>query len=228
MSLFAWLLEIGIYLFLFAQNAWADNCGSLRDCYDTMQAATGVGVGIAILTAIALLLDRSGFSSEAEAGETKKKPEEPGEKTWDQVTNERIEKLDPSIRQSVIDFINDVEKNLDIKLRVSQSYRTNEEQDEYYNEGRQGIEGESVVTRARGGESYHNYGLAFDVVEIKNGEPNYKINWNEVAKIGKEKYGFEWGGDWNNPDKPHFQKPTKEAQERIKQKIKEKETKNKV
>lgn len=53
----------------------------------------------------------------------------------------------------------------------------------------------------------HNYDLAIDVVEIKNGQALW-INprWSEIGAIGKS-IGFEWGGDWSGSrnDKPHFQ-----------------------
>jgi hypothetical protein len=126
--------------------------------------------------------------------------------TWDSVTNKKIEKLHPKIRCSVKNFINEVEKTMGIKLRVIQGFRTYAEQDALYAQGR--TTGGSKVTNAKGGQSNHNFGLAIDVAEIKNG----KIDWNEqekvlpkVAPIGK-KWGFEWGGDWKSlKDKPHFE-----------------------
>ncbi|KPH15254.1 hypothetical protein AMQ68_01325 [Chryseobacterium sp. ERMR1:04] len=115
-------------------------------------------------------------------------------------------KLHPKIRCAVKNFINDVEKTMGIKLRVIQGLRTYAEQNALYAQGRT-KEG-SKVTNAKGGQSNHNFGLAIDVAEIKNG----KIDWNEqekilpkIAPIGK-KWGFEWGGDWKSlKDKPHFE-----------------------
>ena len=38
---------------VFVENmAYADNCGTLSDCYGTIKAATGVGVGIAVTVMI--------------------------------------------------------------------------------------------------------------------------------------------------------------------------------
>lgn len=126
--------------------------------------------------------------------------------TWDATTNKRIEKLHPKIRCAAKNFINEVDKTLNIKLRVIQGYRTYAEQNTLYNQGRT-TKGKKV-TNAKGGQSNHNFGLAIDVAEIKNGN----IDWNEqekvlvkVAPIGK-KWGFEWGGDWKSfKDKPHFE-----------------------
>lgn len=126
--------------------------------------------------------------------------------TWDTATNNRIAKLHPKIRCAVKNFINEVDKTLGIKLRVIQGFRTYAEQNTLYAQGRT-TKGKKV-TNAKGGQSNHNFGLAIDVAEIKNGN----IDWNEqetvlpkIAPIGK-KWGFEWGGDWKSiKDKPHFE-----------------------
>lgn len=121
--------------------------------------------------------------------------------TWDAVTNLRIDKLHPKIKCAVKNFVNDVEKTMGIKLRIIQGYRTYAEQDALFGQS-------PKVTNARGGESNHNFGLAIDVAEIKNGT----IDWVEqetvlskIAPIGK-KWGLAWGGDWKSfVDKPHFE-----------------------
>lgn len=121
--------------------------------------------------------------------------------TWDTATNIRIDKLHPKIRCATKNFINEVEKTMGIKLRIIQGYRTYAEQDALYKQ-------RPKVTNAKGGESNHNFGLAIDVAEIKNGS----IDWAEqeivlpkIAPIGK-KWGFEWGGEWKSfVDKPHFE-----------------------
>ena len=60
------------------------------------------------------------------------------------------------------------------------------------------------MTGAPAGQSAHNYGLAIDVAPIVNGQLDYNINWGEVGGLG-ESFGFEWGGRWSNPDRPHFE-----------------------
>ncbi|SDQ18491.1 D-alanyl-D-alanine carboxypeptidase [Chryseobacterium soldanellicola] len=126
--------------------------------------------------------------------------------TWDKSTNGKIEKLHPKIRCAAKNFINEVEKTMGIQLRIIQGYRTYAEQNDLYAQGR--TKGGSKVTNAKGGQSNHNFGLAIDVAEIKNG----RIDWAEqetvlpkIAPIGK-KWGFDWGGDWKSlKDKPHFE-----------------------
>ncbi|MFD2044310.1 M15 family metallopeptidase [Ornithinibacillus salinisoli] len=105
-------------------------------------------------------------------------------------------------------------KNLEITVVITESIRTIERQDELYTLGRT-KEG-NIVTYAKGGESYHNYGLAIDFAIMKHkdeltwdinydGNENGSSDWFEVADIAKE-LGFEWGGDWSKfKDYPHLQ-----------------------
>lgn len=79
-----------------------------------------------------------------------------------------------------------------------------------------------MVTNAKAGESYHNYGLAIDIVllvdENKDGtfekaswetntdfDGDGKADWQEIVTIFK-KHGWFWGGDWKFTDMPHFEK----------------------
>ncbi len=125
------------------------------------------------------------------------------EKTWDVLTDRHIAKLHPAIRDKAKSFIIKVEKELGIRLRIYSSLRTWEEQSQLYAKGRS-VPGR-IVTRAKAGQSFHNYGLAIDVVEIRNGKAIWENpNWQKIAAIGKS-LGFTWGGDWKFTDKPHFQ-----------------------
>ena len=74
------------------------------------------------------------------------------------VTNRRIRELHPRLGIAARQFINTVEGELGIQLRITQGYRSIAEQDALYAQGRT-APGE-IVTNARGGQSYHNYGLA--------------------------------------------------------------------
>lgn len=75
----------------------------------------------------------------------------------------------------------------------------------------------AIVTNARGGYSYHNYGLAIDFALLlpdgssvswdmsRDGDGDKVADWQEVVQEGKS-LGFEWGGDWTSfKDYPHFQ-----------------------
>nr|WP_213525868.1 M15 family metallopeptidase [Paenibacillus sp. J31TS4] len=101
-----------------------------------------------------------------------------------------------------------------IRLLITEGFRSEEKQEELYRQGRSG-DGR-VVTNARGGESYHNYGLAIDFALLTkdgkaiwdleyDGNRNGKADWMEVVAIAK-RLGFTWGGDWTSfPDYPHLQ-----------------------
>lgn len=101
-----------------------------------------------------------------------------------------------------------VEKAYDsgIEMLITDAYRSIAEQNKIYAQGR--TTAGKIVTNAKGGSSYHNYGLAFDFCLVDGeGLPYWIVNekWLAVVKIAKE-YGFEWGGDWTSfKDYPHFQ-----------------------
>jgi peptidoglycan L-alanyl-D-glutamate endopeptidase CwlK len=124
--------------------------------------------------------------------------------TWDKYTNYRLNKLHPAIREAASQFIAECERN-GIYLRITSNghLRTFEEQNELYAQGR--TKPGKKVTWVKAGQSFHNYGLALDVVEIKDGKALWNnTRWLQIAAIAA-KHGFEWGGNWKTPDKPHFQ-----------------------
>jgi peptidoglycan L-alanyl-D-glutamate endopeptidase CwlK len=88
--------------------------------------------------------------------------------------------------------------------------RTWEEQDALYAQGR--TKPGKRVTKAPGGSSWHNFGLAVDLVE--DGDPEKAgIQWSwaknaDYLKIGAvaKQYGLEWGGWWKSiVDYPHVE-----------------------
>ncbi|OMD85626.1 peptidase M15 [Paenibacillus odorifer] len=102
-----------------------------------------------------------------------------------------------------------------VPIVITQGLRTIAEQDALYAQGR--TKSGSIVTNAKGGYSYHNFGLAVDfALLLPNGSSvswdmnrDYNGNnikdWIEVVEEAK-KLGFDWGGDWTSfKDYPHFQ-----------------------
>ncbi|MFA1821846.1 M15 family metallopeptidase [Virgibacillus oceani] len=101
-----------------------------------------------------------------------------------------------------------------IQVFITDTVRTLEEQEALFAQGR--TDDGNIVTYAKPGESYHNYGLAIDyALEDRDGNiiwdidydgnENGERDWFEVADIAKE-LGFEWGGDWDRfQDYPHLQ-----------------------
>jgi len=101
-----------------------------------------------------------------------------------------------------------------ISIVITDDFRSAEDQDLLFEKGRS-TEG-NIVTHAKGGESYHNFGIVVDFA-IKNssddviwdmkydGNGNSVADWTEVVQLAKE-LGFNWGGDWANfKDYPHLQ-----------------------
>lgn len=83
-------------------------------------------------------------------------------------------------------------------IRITEGYRSLERQKELYNK-------RPKVTNAKAGQSYHNWGVAFDIVFEKTGYDAPESDWQLVGRIGK-RIGLEWGGDWKTfTDRPHFQ-----------------------
>ncbi|MGJ1420760.1 RHS repeat-associated core domain-containing protein [Sphingobacterium spiritivorum] len=123
--------------------------------------------------------------------------------TGDVVSDKRIQGLHPAIRMQATDFIKEANANSSsTMIRVADGFRTYAEQDALYAQGR--TASGSIVTKAKGGYSNHNFGLAFDIVGVTKGKTDYNLDWKSLSTLGKSK-GLEWGGDWKFKDMPHFQ-----------------------
>jgi len=135
----------------------------------------------------------------------------------DKVTLDRIQLLHPRLREEALSIYNEICDALRGKAmcRFSHTLRTFAEQDALFYAKPQ-------VTKAKGGQSYHNYGLAIDIVLIldKDGNGTFESaswdvkldhdgdgqsDWMEVVAIFK-RYGWDAGIDWKFYDAPHFQK----------------------
>lgn len=131
----------------------------------------------------------------------------------DQVTFNRIAKLHPGIREEVRAGISSLIAKK-VYVRIVQGLRTFEEQDEIFAQGR--TKPGHIVTKAKGGQSYHNYGLAFDFCLLHpSGDVSWSMHedlnedhvadWMQVVNEFKAR-GFTWGGDWKtSPDTPHLE-----------------------
>lgn len=94
-----------------------------------------------------------------------------------------------------------------LALMVTQGLRTMAEQNALYAQGR--AKPGKIVTHARAGQSFHNFGLAFDVLVL---DAMGKARWSDThpgwrqAGLTGENLGLEWGGRWTEfKDTPHFQ-----------------------
>ena len=131
----------------------------------------------------------------------------------DKVTLDRIELLHPALREEAKQIYAEICERLTGRAtcRFSHTLRTFAEQDALYNQ-------KPKVTKAKGGQSYHNYGLAVDIVLLLNDgktaswdtvtdfDGDGLADWQEVVYVFGL-YGWDWGGSWKTfVDKPHFQK----------------------
>lgn len=146
----------------------------------------------------------------------------------EKVSLPRIMLLHPAIRNIVIAKIEEAEQVIEpnLAIRVVQGLRDIEEQNAIFNQPHDGKdndgdgkidEADEFVSKAKGGQSYHNYGLAIDICWLfLQPDGTYKYddkkswaqggNFRKVINIFKEA-GFTWGGDFKSiPDGPHFEK----------------------
>jgi peptidoglycan L-alanyl-D-glutamate endopeptidase CwlK len=122
-------------------------------------------------------------------------------------SRKRLDKIHPELANRIGTLLENLTQH-GLQVEVVQGLRTFAEQDGLFAQGR--TRPGPVVTRARGGQSNHNYGLAVDLVPFINGQPNWNAPLGVWTTIGSEaeKLGLEWGGDWKKfVDKPHVQLP---------------------
>jgi peptidoglycan L-alanyl-D-glutamate endopeptidase CwlK len=91
-----------------------------------------------------------------------------------------------------------------VTVRIISGNRTWAEQDALFAQGR--TKPGNVVTNARGGQSNHNFGIAWDIGIFINGKYQPSSPWYDVVGEIGEGIGLEWGGRWTSiQDKPHYQ-----------------------
>jgi peptidoglycan L-alanyl-D-glutamate endopeptidase CwlK len=120
--------------------------------------------------------------------------------THDTNTESILSKLDINFQPIARNFLNEAEKRLGVKLKVTEGYRDNKIQEKYWKKGRDDkgniINQAEVVTNAKPGTSLHNYGLAIDVLPVqKLNNQEAATYWPEFGKLAKE-MGLIWGGDF--------------------------------
>lgn len=110
--------------------------------------------------------------------------------------------LDPQFARMLEFFEKKLAAN-GIHVILTWGYRSIEEQDKLYAIGR--TKPGKKVTNARGGYSWHNFGLAGDYAFVINGKVTWDGPWATFGKIARE-CGLEWGGDFKTiVDRPHVQ-----------------------
>ena len=131
--------------------------------------------------------------------------------------------LAPKFQAKLNDFLYSWNKNYPkYPLYVFEGFRSWKRQKELYESGRAMdytnnsgyvvVDKKKILTNAQPGQSFHNYGLAADLVFDGNPQTQ-RVDWDwsntkPWAVMGREvvKYGFEWAGSWKAfPEAPHIQ-----------------------
>lgn len=141
----------------------------------------------------------------------------------EKVSLPRIILLHPRLRDEAVKCIDWAEQGFPqkIKVRVTDSLRTEQEQNDLYAQGR--TKSGDIVTNAKFGQSFHNFGLAIDfcLMYDLNEDGNYETaswdinknidedkmaDWKEVVLVFKS-FGWTWGGDFKTfKDTPHLER----------------------
>lgn len=96
-----------------------------------------------------------------------------------------FEGLQPDFRARVIRWYEEC-KAEGMQILVYCGFRSIEDQNNLYAIGRS--DGKKIVTNAKGGQSFHNYGRAIDFVPVRNGQTAWDdtSTYLKAQRIGKE------------------------------------------
>jgi len=120
------------------------------------------------------------------------------------INNRRVADLNRAARAKCRDFLYICNEIGDFRVFLTSTLRDAEYQDKLYDEGKSPL---------RGGESWHQYGAAWDIAFRPKDDDKgatWAGPWDQVGQIA-DMLGIEWGGLWAKPDKCHFQYITSEA-----------------
>jgi peptidoglycan L-alanyl-D-glutamate endopeptidase CwlK len=117
----------------------------------------------------------------------------------------RLDDLEPVTQQMCVKFL-DAAAAAGHSIRVTHTLRTMDEQAKLYAQGRT-LPG-PIVTKAKPGQSAHNYGMAFDICFVGKVPypPETDPRWLALGQLG-ESLGLVWGGRFKSfKDLPHFER----------------------
>jgi len=114
--------------------------------------------------------------------------------------------LELPAKERALKLLQDVRTELGVTLIIVHTLRTWEEQANIYAQGR--TRPGPIVTKAKPGYSWHNFGLAFDVAVLEKGKIVWELpatTWTRIGEIA-EALGLVWGGWFKNlADRGHFE-----------------------
>ncbi len=121
------------------------------------------------------------------------------------INSRKIDDLDPEAQEVCRGHVAAC-KAIGIDLLITSTYRDSETQEALYAIGRTAEKHRKPVTNARGGQSWHNFRCAYDVVPLQGGKAVWDDDtlWRDIVRLGKAA-GAEAGAEWKTfPDRPHF------------------------
>ena len=124
--------------------------------------------------------------------------------------SKQVDSLEPSFKPLIVDLLAKLAVD-GITCIVTSGRRTIAEQDKLYAQGR--TTAGDIVTKAKGGQSPHNFGLAADLCPLNPVDKSLWWNapddiWNVIHTLAEEGNMLESGYDWKFKDKPHVELPT--------------------
>lgn len=122
------------------------------------------------------------------------------------INSRSIDDLNPKVKPLCEAFIAKCKEN-GIDILITSTFRDFDSQNALYATGRTTIGANAkptkpmgdIVTNAKGGQSFHNWKVAFDFVPIVNG----KAQWSDEKLFHRcgeiaESVGLEWAGRWKS------------------------------
>ncbi len=122
------------------------------------------------------------------------------------IDSRKIEDLHPWMQQKANEFVAAC-ASAGVKVILTSTLRDHAKQDALYAQGRTAPG--RIVTNARGGQSFHNFALAFDFCPVVNGKAAWeRADLFEKCGILAEFVGLEWAGRWKSfKELAHIQAP---------------------
>ncbi len=114
-----------------------------------------------------------------------------------------ISDLNIVLQRGLVEFLRRCDEK-GVNVCVTQTLRDKEYQDWLYAKGR--TASGNIVTKAKGGNSFHNYGLAFDICKNIKGQEYSDGKFFKLCGDIWTEMGGVWGGNFKSiKDNPHFE-----------------------
>ena len=127
------------------------------------------------------------------------------------MSSRSLDDLKPAAHAKLADFLDDV-KLANIDYLITCTTRSISEQDALYAQGRTAPG--KIVTNAKGGDSFHNWACAIDLVPLRCGKPLWSVfamngtmepEWQKLGELAAL-HGITWAGTWKTfKEYAHFQ-----------------------